>query len=68
MITFLDGLLFGLGRFKNKNKKSRSSDVYLIVMSYLKEKLVEIDTVSALTFVADYCFSGAGSLILDWYH
>ena len=37
-------------------------------MNYLKENFEQIDTVSAVTFVADYCFCGAGTLILDGYY
>ena len=37
-------------------------------MNYLKENVVKIDTISAVTFVADYCFSGAGTVILDGYY
>ena len=37
-------------------------------MNYLKENFEQIDIVSAVTFVADYCLYGVGSLILDGYY
>ena len=37
-------------------------------MDYLKENVEQIDIVSAVTFVADYCFYRVGSLILDGYY
>ena len=37
-------------------------------MDYLKENVEQIDIVSAVTFVADYCLYGVGSLILDGYY
>ena len=37
-------------------------------MNYLKENFEQIDIASAVTFVADYCLNGVGSLILDGYY
>ena len=37
-------------------------------MNYLKENFEQIDIASAVTFVADYCLYGVGSLILDGYY
>ena len=48
-----------------KISKQSSNEV---IMNYLKANLEQIDIVPAVTFVADYCFHGAGTLILDGYY
>ena len=37
-------------------------------MNNLKENFEQIDIASAVTFVADFCLYGVGSLILDGYY
>ena len=53
--------------FARKISKQITSS-YKVIMDYLKENFEQIDIVSAVTFVVDYCFNGVGSLILDGYY